>query len=101
MVLHICLNDENKLLKFKPFYRVNLVFPDIGKQIDTRWGTAELNEYISDIFFEYRNNVRKEFPLKAIRDLYKILDFHSALYEEYSHKIEIQVANDGIWDLSK
>lgn len=71
------------LKKFKPFYQINLVFPHIGRNIVSKWGTKELPDYIRHLFLDTRGNTRTGFPVKAIEDLTAIDHLHEDLFSEF------------------
>lgn len=85
------------LKKFKPFYRINLIFPHIGQNIVRKWGTQELSAYILHLFLDTRDNTRRGFPPKAIDDLTAIDHLHEDLFSEFLECDHDFVGNKDTW----
>jgi hypothetical protein len=82
--------DKQELLKLRPFFRMNIVFPHVVEKIFTIWGSLDMTHYMADLFLDTRNNTRQGFPEEALKDLYRILDYHDRLFSEFLHQIEVK-----------
>jgi hypothetical protein len=85
--------DKRELLKLRPFFRLNIVFPHVVNNMLLRWGTLQFSNYMEDLFLDNRGNTRIGFPEEALKDLYRIMDYHNKLFSEFLEEINVSDVN--------